>query len=656
MAVDNSQYCVSCNPSENWIQLEFRSEKDEAISSLEVTIVDAENSEQKQKTNGKGIVTFGKVALGQVGVFVSLDSLLEEVEKYPKRDKEKEPDSPVKERAEKEQNAKKEDTKLYRHVSIGDLWDEKPEDEDLVKIQEPLNDVRGNSDFGIKAPVNETTTYEVQAVRSLMPAIIDTDKYSLVNSYTFSLLATLAYATEYKNEDKKKAGQSGSIKTVVDKLAVGQDPMQSSTAKVDWLTIEIPYSQRLRYQYYENIEVGSQAYALFNDEIVIIGVRGTETDMRFVDSPLFDDVASDLDGFQIETKEFGKGIHIHRGFYEYTKSFWSKIYDDFKEVYSNRNVFVCGHSLGGAGALVLAALIEREVSPPLIRLFTYGMPRTGTKKFALAFQNITHYRHVNNNDIITQVPYKWANTNSFGGREFDKRRNAATFLLLLGSIFLDDDSNDDYCHHGNLVQLFAYSKQKNAYDTPNNDEVKQILLLPSQHRIRSIDIALNGTNDSFALADDVDFSEMRRGGYVETVMRAGCNHMMTEYIPNIKKQLHILAHQKQEEVYVNTCEILKKRIDQLEIVKKKVNGECTKLKPKALCARHGRSAVQNAASRKLSVLQVELKMTNNLLYDRKVLREELLKIVKSANTTQSVQEILYGSPALMTEEIAEQLP
>lgn len=568
MAVDNSQYCVSCNPSENWIQLEFRSEKDEAISSLEVTIVDAEDSEQKQKTNGKGIVTFGKVALGQVGVFVSLESLLEEVEKYPKRNKEKEPDSPVKQRAEKELNAKKEDTKLYRHVSIGDLWDEKPEDEDLVKIQEPLNSVRADSKFGIKAPVNETTTYEVQAVRSLMPAIIDTDKYSLVNSYTFSLLATQAYATKNKNADTKDAGSTGSLETVTEKFAAGLDPEQASTLKVDWLTTEIPYSKRLRYEYYEDKKVGSQAYIFFNDEVAIIGVRGTETDGRseemkkalrpsglkvfggllsvgyscgsvFIDSPLWHDAMSDLDGAQIEVSELGSDIYLHRGFYEYTKSLWKKISDDLDELHSNKKVYICGHSLGGAGAFILAALVKKNFSPVSLRLFTYGMPRTGTKSFVTAYSGITHYRHVNNNDLVTQVPWKWVNTNpneigSPSKHNLGTVLSGKSFMMLLGDMLIDND-DDNYHHHGRLVQLFAYSKQKNEYNASTNDAVKQILILPSQHHIQSTELALAGENDSFALADDTDYAAIRRGGLIDTFGIAVSNHYMSEYVPNLKK-------------------------------------------------------------------------------------------------------------------------
>lgn len=730
MAVDNSQYCVSCNPSENWIQLEFRSEQDEAISSLDVTIVDAENSEQKQKTNGKGIVTFGKVALGQVGVFVSLDSLLEEVEKYPKRDKEKEPDSPVKERAEKEQNAKKEDTKLYRHVSIGDLWDEKPEDEDLVKIQEPLNDVRGNSDFGIKAPVNETTTYEVQAVRSLMPAIIDTDKYSLVNSYTFALLATQAYATEFKDEDTKEAGSNGSLKIVTEKFAAGHDPLRAGTMNVDWFTTEIPYSKRLRYSYYEKEEVGSQAYAFFNDEIVIIGVRGTEVDFHqddikaqfsnideqnkrvqaeinnglisldldkndmspspsvvaryqalrekakvgseiFLKSPLGLDGATDIDCAQVEVPEFGNSIYLHRGFYEYTMSLWNVIFTDLTGYHKNKKIYICGHSLGGASAFILAALIQKNVSPAIMRLFTYGMPRTGTKSFVTEFQDITHFRHVNNNDFVTQVPWKWANTYA---SEEEKKELAKSYTLLklsfgvgpirspLTIIFgkrylraleaiLKDDDDDNFHHHGSLVQLFAYSKQKNAGDTPNNDVIKQVLILPFQHHIQSTELALNGQNDSFA--NDVEFAAGKLGDSISALVRAGLNHPMTEYVPNIKKQIHMFSREEQKMTYVNVVVMLKQHINELNIVNRNVGAEISQ-RVKQLYDTGNMRPSQKIIN-KLSDLKNKQRVTFKLLHDRQKLLAELEITNNTKNLSKSAQEILYGSTSINKEEIAPQL-
>lgn len=36
--MDSFNYCVQCNPEENWLELEFRSENDEPIDGLLVTI------------------------------------------------------------------------------------------------------------------------------------------------------------------------------------------------------------------------------------------------------------------------------------------------------------------------------------------------------------------------------------------------------------------------------------------------------------------------------------------------------------------------------------------------------------------------------------------------------------------------------------------
>ena len=63
-------------------------------------------------------------------------------------------------------------------------------------------------------------------------------------------------------------------------------------------------------------------------------------------------------------------------------------------------VICTGHSLGAALATVMASRIDAE------ELYTFGSPRVGTRSFIneMTADGITHYRFVNNNDIVTRVP------------------------------------------------------------------------------------------------------------------------------------------------------------------------------------------------------------------------------------------------------------
>ncbi len=93
--MDSFNYCVQCNPEENWLELEFRSENDEPIDGLLVTITNqSAPSNTYTQTTSSGKVLFGKIAAGEWRASVSQASLLTEVEKYASRKEGQE--SPVK--------------------------------------------------------------------------------------------------------------------------------------------------------------------------------------------------------------------------------------------------------------------------------------------------------------------------------------------------------------------------------------------------------------------------------------------------------------------------------------------------------------------------------------------------------------------------------
>jgi triacylglycerol lipase len=67
-------------------------------------------------------------------------------------------------------------------------------------------------------------------------------------------------------------------------------------------------------------------------------------------------------------------------------------------------VWFCGHSLGGAMATICtyrckASSIVRDPQ----ELHTFGSPRVGCKRW-IRHAEVTHFRWVNNNDIVTRVP------------------------------------------------------------------------------------------------------------------------------------------------------------------------------------------------------------------------------------------------------------
>jgi len=136
---------------------------------------------------------------------------------------------------------------------------------------------------------------------------------------------------------------------------------------------------------------GAQAYVMSDSKDVLIACRGTEpTQMN--------DILADLKMFPVKHHISGR---VHRGFY----AEYDKVIPGIKEALTKHNkkgdktVWVTGHSLGGAMAVLVAAELR-----PNGGLHTFGQPRVGNAEFLKALDGIKYYRYRNNNDAVTAVP------------------------------------------------------------------------------------------------------------------------------------------------------------------------------------------------------------------------------------------------------------
>ena len=156
-----------------------------------------------------------------------------------------------------------------------------------------------------------------------------------------------------------------------------------------------PKYKDLGYTTHKFIDVdGAQCHIVSNKEEIVICFRGTEPDE-------LSDVLADLNAWPDKAYN-GHGL-VHNGFQEEVNKVWAKIETSLKMMKTDgKHLFVCGHSLGGAMATITTSRLGDQVTS----LYTYGSPRVGTGKFVKSF-NVPHYRHVNNNDIVTRVPLKF---------------------------------------------------------------------------------------------------------------------------------------------------------------------------------------------------------------------------------------------------------
>lgn len=137
---------------------------------------------------------------------------------------------------------------------------------------------------------------------------------------------------------------------------------------------------------------GAQAYLLANDVDLVVVCRGTEPNE-------WNDVRADANAFTDLAETVGR---VHRGFKREVDDIWPTIEERLTD--ETRDMWFCGHSLGGAMAQICAARAAHLGADDTAKVvFTFGSPRVGTKKY-IRNNNVEHYRWVNNNDIVTRVP------------------------------------------------------------------------------------------------------------------------------------------------------------------------------------------------------------------------------------------------------------
>lgn len=138
--------------------------------------------------------------------------------------------------------------------------------------------------------------------------------------------------------------------------------------------------------------------ARYGDLFGIVAYRGTEKDMR--------DWANDLE-FPHKTANFGS---YHGGFLDCAQAAQKQgaLHGDLDHL----PLFVCGHSLGGAVAMIHAAEFARD---RLLACYTIGAPRAAEAGVRFSHrQDDRTYRIVNEKDIVPHVPFSFLNFRHFG--------------------------------------------------------------------------------------------------------------------------------------------------------------------------------------------------------------------------------------------------
>lgn len=205
----------------------------------------------------------------------------------------------------------------------------------------------------------------------------------------------------------------------------------------------------------------TQLYYVYNVDKIIVPWRGTAslfdvgTDIEF--RPVSPELC-DINKTGCSTLlSAGK---VHTGFW----SGYSRVEKKFKyeikilrALVENKELFICGHSLGGALALIHAAKLK-NINPVL---YTYGMPRTFTRDAVMQLSEITHFRHVNDNDPIPAVPVE-ANLDNELYKLWGWLGGTLGFFWSLGELLAYQmvTWGDCFWHHGNTVAFLTVTQSR----------------------------------------------------------------------------------------------------------------------------------------------------------------------------------------------------
>jgi pimeloyl-ACP methyl ester carboxylesterase len=91
----------------------------------------------------------------------------------------------------------------------------------------------------------------------------------------------------------------------------------------------------------------------------------------------------------------------HLGFGSYARELMGQMWANHVNLDPNKTTILCGHSLGGAVATIMAAALQDQL--PLLELVTFGSPRPGGAKFAKRLR-VPHHRYVHEDDVVPHMP------------------------------------------------------------------------------------------------------------------------------------------------------------------------------------------------------------------------------------------------------------
>jgi predicted lipase len=323
----------------------------------------------------------------------------------------------------------------------------------------------GKSLKGFKIKTNELErrhVIEICPFRAWELVLHHQSEYSLANALNLGAAASLAYADD--NMFDTSSISRFFLNQCQDLSKLPQ--LYKGDYSTNALVKDIPFSKRYHPPVYIDSSKAAdpggdtQLFYVYSDDNVVVSWRGTASIWDGIADGSFRPVESESCDIKMQCTDLVSIGKVHYGFwdgYSIIEKKFSENLDELATQIKVKNLFICGHSLGGALALIHAAKLKDNA--PI--LYTYGMPRTFTRDAVNQLSDITHYRHVNETDPIPALPPEanldnWLYTlwgplgTVLGG---------AWSTLELGAYQLKE-WGDCFWHHGNTVAFIKTTQSK----------------------------------------------------------------------------------------------------------------------------------------------------------------------------------------------------
>ncbi|WP_096152841.1 MULTISPECIES: lipase family protein [Bacillus] len=138
-------------------------------------------------------------------------------------------------------------------------------------------------------------------------------------------------------------------------------------------------------------------FILESDDAIIIAFRGTSTDLDWV---------SDAEIYQHPFQHCKSKPFVHSGFLSVYESARDEILETLKSLPKEKALFITGHSLGGALAVLNAFDIGSNQLHDHFYMYNYGAPRVGDEQFVEEYKKVcpASIRYVNLLDAVPFLP------------------------------------------------------------------------------------------------------------------------------------------------------------------------------------------------------------------------------------------------------------